>query len=81
MRNSKQIIYIKYLDSVVYNEGEYTEDHDFKLVEFDAVGFLIRETKDAVYLSREVNTTFENKRRSIIGIPKIAILKRKVLKF
>lgn len=70
------IIYIQYLDSVVY-DGELPLDHDFKLVVFDAVGFLIREDEEAVYLSREVNTNHGNKRRAIIGIPKVAILKRK----
>jgi len=74
MRNS--IIYIKYLDSVVY-EGEFSEDHNYKLVVFDAIGFLIKEDKEAVYISREVNTTHGNKRRAVIGIPKVAILERK----
>lgn len=76
---SKPIIYIKYLDSVFY-DGELTEDHDYKLVIFDAVGFLIREDEEAVYISREVNTTHGNKRRAVIGIPKVAILERKVVK-
>ena len=74
MKNST--IYIKYLDSVVY-DGELPEDHDYKLVIFEAVGFLIKEDKEAVYLSREINTTHGNKRRAVIGIPKIAILERK----
>lgn len=65
----------------MFNTGEYTEDHEFKLVEFDAVGFLIKEDDKAVYISREVNTTFLNKRRAVLGIPKIAILERKNLKF
>lgn len=76
MENS--IIYIQYLDSVVY-DGEFNEDHDYKLVVFDAVGFLIKEDDQAIYLSREINTTHDNKRRAVIGIPKIAILKRKKL--
>lgn len=75
MKNS--IVYIKYLDSVVYGDGEFPEGHDYKLVIFDAVGFLIREDQEAIYLSREVNTTHGNKRRAVIGIPKVVILERK----
>jgi hypothetical protein len=75
MRNS--IIYIKYLDSVVYGDGEFDESHDYRLVIFEAVGFLIKEDKEAIYLSREVNSTHGNKRRAVIGIPKCAILERK----
>lgn len=77
MKNS--IIYIKYLDSVFY-DAELPEDHEYKLVVFDAVGFLIREDGEAVYISREINTTHGNKRRAVIGIPKIAILERKDIK-
>ncbi len=76
MKNS--IIYIKYLDSVFY-DGELSEDHEYKLVVFEAVGFLIKEDAEAVYISREINTTHGNKRRAVIGIPKIAIKKMEVI--
>lgn len=76
MKNS--IIYVQYLDSVVY-DGEFTEDHDYKLVIFDAIGFLIKEDDKAIYLSREINVTHNNKRRAVIGIPKIAVLKREAI--
>ena len=79
-KETRRVIYVKYLDSVIFtHQAEYAEDHDFKLVKFDAVGFFIKETADAVYLSREVNTTFNNKRRAPIGIPKVAILERRFL--
>lgn len=74
------MIYIKYLDSVVYGDNEFTEDHDYKLVVFEAVGFLIKEDEQAIYLSREINSSHGNKRRGIIGIPKVAILERREIK-
>lgn len=57
----------------------FVENHPFELVKYDAVGFLIKETEDAVYLSREINTTFHDKRRGVLGIPKVAILEKKFI--
>ncbi|MEA1929324.1 MAG: hypothetical protein U9M92_00335 [Patescibacteria group bacterium] len=71
------IIYVQYLDSAVYDFGEFELDHHFELVIFDAVGWLFKEDEQAVYLAREINTTSNNKTRAILGIPKINILKRK----
>ncbi|MDP3982981.1 MAG: hypothetical protein Q8Q65_02810 [bacterium] len=74
-----QIVYVRYTDTAVYDLGEFSPDHDFKLVIFDAIGWLVKEDEAAVYLAREINTTNNNSLRAVLGIPKVNIIKRQEL--
>lgn len=75
-----QAIYVQYLDSALYDSGEFKTDHDFKLVIFNAVGWLLREDEQAIYLAREINQSNKDYVRAVLVIPKIAVLKKKVIK-
>lgn len=72
------VIYIKYIDSAVYNQEDRI-DRDYKPIEFEAVGFLLKEDEVAVVLAREVRHDTEHNARAVLVIPKVAILERKVL--
>jgi len=74
------ITYIKCLDNCLRND-EFSVNHNFKPVMFEAVGFLIKEDAESVSLARELNEVDgEENVRGTITIPKITILSRKVVK-
>ena len=73
------ITYIRYLDSCLRND-EFSVNHNFKPVMFEAVGFLIKEDAESVSLARELNEIDKEKNaRGTITIPKVVIKERYTL--
>jgi len=73
------ITYIKCLDNCLRND-EFSVNHNFKPVMFEAVGFLIKEDAESVSLARELNEIDKEKNaRGTITIPKVVIKERYTL--
>lgn len=71
---------IKYIDSAVADSERFA-DENFDCYFFEAVGFLIKETDEALVLAREVvKYNGAEKVRGVLTIPKVAILSRKEVK-
>lgn len=75
-----KIIKVSYLDSALYNAEEF-RDHNFQPCVFDIVGFFIKEDEKSLTLAREIRTEEAGEKvRGVVVVPKVAIVKRQVLK-
>lgn len=75
----RKIIYLQYKDITIYDRQDPITC-DFPVHIFDVVGFLVKEDKDTIWLSREIVTNQNDDVRGLIAIPKACILKRKEVK-
>jgi len=75
----RPITYVKWVDSASYSDQQWysLSDHDHGIATIEAVGILVHEDKNFISLVMNIS-----KQDSVVGdmaIPKVAILKRKVL--
>jgi len=68
-------VYLKWRDSTSWNGWHNLPLTDYKIVEIETIGFVIKETKNKIVIAHSISS--ENHVNGILAIPKGVIIKRR----